>query len=217
VRNTRIGSTGAAHRLRPLRRHAGKGSRESARRVLSLRIRALATSAGLAIAAPAALTTRGVLPRSAALAAIPAVGPGGRAVLARIAPTLRGHGRRGFRSAAAVHRDALDGETLGFETFAQHAEVRLKQDPCLGGGGREVGNNCPVADHEFDAEGAERRRLEAHGDGAAALVCEETDTLCGKLRRRMGLAVARRGEVGGGTREGGSCVGRAKDTLSGAA
>ena len=188
-----------------------KDTRESTRRALPCRLRAVPATAVVAIATPAALATRGILPRSAALAPIPPVVPRVGAVLARVAARRRGDRGRGFRSTTAVHRDALDGEALGFESFTQHAEVRLKQDPCLGGGGREVGNNCPLADLQFDAELTERGRLETHRDRASALVCEEGDA----LRRELGGGMERPFGVGArqtgrGAGDGSSCVERAE-------
>lgn len=99
---------------------------------------------------------------------------------------------------------------MGFESFTQHAEVRFKQDPCLGAGGCEVGNNRPLIDLQFDAQLAKRWRLEAHRDRATALVGEKSDAFGRELGRGMRLIVEERRArcVRVSTRS--SCVKRAK-------
>ena len=100
----------------------------------------------VAITATTTLTTCGILPPFlpplSAIAAFARVA----AIRSTLVTLLRSRHRRGIRSAPAVHTDALDGETLRFETFTKHAHMRLKQQSCLRGCSSEIGNNCALRD-----------------------------------------------------------------------
>ena len=63
---------------------------------------------------------------------------------------------------------------------------------------------------QFDAQLAERGRLEAHGDGSAALIRQKRHALGGKLRARMKVGLGGGGEIGRWGFSRNSCVDRAE-------
>ena len=63
---------------------------------------------------------------------------------------------------------------------------------------------------QFDAQLAERGRLEAHRDGSAALIRQKRHALGGKLRARMKVGLGGGGEIGRWGVSRNSCVDRAE-------
>jgi hypothetical protein len=105
-------STDSALRIRPLRRHSIKDTRESARGAPPSRVHAVSACAGVAVTTTTALAPSGVLSGAAAVASITTIVPRVGSIRTPVARAeIRGRGHR-FRSPTAVHRDAFDGEAL---------------------------------------------------------------------------------------------------------